>query len=491
MTPATDLAGVLGTAFPLLDGSPRRDGASVPVENPADLDRPVGALIHATPRLARDALAGAASGFRGWSRRPAGERIDVLARALALLQARREELARTITLECGKTLREALAEVDGALAEGRWQLEHLDAFVWRRQVRTAIFTARAEVWHEPLGPCLLVTPWNFPLSTVLRKSVPALACGNSVVLKPSELTPFSAQRWVEALLAAGLPPDAVQLLHGAGPELGPTLLCDPLLRAVSFTGSTATGRVLQHALAGRDVRLQAEMGGKNALVLLDDGDLEAALEATLGAAFACAGQWCTGTSRVIVTPARHAEFVERLVARVADLRVGDGLDPRTQMGPVITPTSRRAIEGAVEAALAAGAVAAHRHEDQALRGLPRGNWARPTVLTGVRPEHEVARAEVFGPVVCVLPCDDVADALRLVGATDYGLSLSVYTADPELGEWLVSRSEVGLGHVNLPTTFRDPALPFGGWRGSGSGEPECGDEARRFFCSTRSVYRVP
>ncbi|MDQ7051799.1 MAG: aldehyde dehydrogenase family protein [candidate division KSB1 bacterium] len=345
--------------------------------------------------------------------------------------------------------------------------------------------------HEPLGVVLLITPWNFPLATVLRKMIPALAAGNTVVLKPSELTPLTAVALFHLMDASGLPPGVANLVLGEGPVVGKALVQHLDVRAISFTGSTVTGLQLARLLDARGVRFQAEMGGANTLVVLADADLEAAADAAVSAGFACCGQWCTGTGRVIVEQEKYAEFLPKLLTRLKKMVIGDGRDARVNMGPLISAQQRNKIEQAVQRALAEGArllCGGRRPADPALQ---KGYFYEPTLLADVTAEMEAAWEEIFGPVLVAMPARDPDEALALANGTRYGLAFSVYTRDAEKAGKFLREVEAGLCHVNLPTGFRDPVLPLLGWKDSGRGWPEAGKYGLEFLTRTKAVYGEP
>lgn len=452
-------------------------------ENPA---RPHETAVRWCPAGADDARAAmdaAAGAFPAWADVPLAERGALLARLLGAVEEHAEAFAMLITHENGKPLRDARAEIRSGLADARHPLAEAARLGVTEPVSVPGATVRSETVLEPLGVCLLITPWNFPLATVLRKLVPALLWGNPVVVKPSELTPGPAARLFDLLAELPLPPGTASLVLGHGGEIGPVLAGHPALRAISFTGSTATGLGLARLTAGRDVRLQLEMGGKNTLVVLADADLDAAAEAAATAGFGCTGQWCTGTGRVIVERTVHDEFVHRLTARAAALRVGPGDDPATDLGPLVTVGRVRFAQAAVASATAAGARLLCGGETP-----PGGHYFTPAVLDRVTEGMEAFTDELFVPVLPVTAARDAADALRLANTGDRGLSASVFSRDAAHAEIFARRIEAGIVHVNLHTAYREPALPVPGWRESGRGLPECGRYARDFFTRPRAVY---
>lgn len=494
LTP-TEREEVLDETLGLCEDAPLRPrvacavGMEVQRENPANLDEVAVAFTPDDPAGARNAMDRVAEAAPMWARTPKSRRLEILARARDLVARDREVLAGLITLENGKLLREARGEVDGSLADWDHQLASVAAAEERIEVGSRTPGVEAHVRREPRGPFLLITPWNFPLATIVRKLVPALALGNTVVTKASELTPGTARHLFQLLAEAGLPEDAASLVLAEGAHVGPTLLGHEALAGVSFTGSTAVGRTIARSVVDRDVEVQLEMGGKNALVCLGDADLDAALDAVMLAGFGVAGQWCTSTSRLLLEESIHDSFLERLVRRVADLRIGDGRSDESDMGPLISRDQQRRFERAVRRGLEGGARLETGGETPCTVGGRPGHWAVPTVFSGVESGSWLATEEVFGPLVSVIRVEGPEHALGVAGDTDYGLSFSVFTSDPDHARLFVEGMEAGMCHVNLPTPYREPALPLGGWCGSGRGIPECGDLGPWLHTRMKSVYQ--
>ena len=458
--------------------------------NPADLAECIGHVQLADGVLAQAAMESAAEAWLAWRRRRHEERLAPLVTALDFLDARRDAVARTITRENGKTLRESHAEIDAAIRDGRYQLRLTHELPARVQAERFNAEVHSELWHEPIGVFLLITPWNFPLATIVRKLIPAIAWGNTVVVKPAGITPLTAAAWFETLDEAGLPTGVANLVLGKSSVVASTLIDHPALRGVSFTGSTAVGLEICQRVAARDVRLQMELGGKNALVVMADADLEAAVEAATFAAFSCAGQWCVSTSRVIVEQPAYRRFTDALCERVARIRVGNGLSDTTDMGPVISADQLAEVEQAIQTANTEGAqLVCGGHTMPTLDGV-RGYYVQPTIFADVTERMQLATEEVFGPVLAVMQARDCDEAVRLVNATEYGLSFSVYTKDDQVAERFMREIEAGMCHVNLPTPYREPDLPLSGWRQSGRGVPECGRYAREFYTRSKVVYRA-
>lgn len=452
-------------------------------ENPSRSAETAARWCPATPDDARAALESAATAASSWTALPLAERAARLTRVLTAVETNASELAALITRENGKTLRDSRAEITSGLADARHAIAEVATHGIVEAASIDEAPVRSKLILEPVGPCLLVTPWNFPFATILRKLVPALLYGNTAVVKPSELTPGPAC-WLFALLAKpDFPAGVVSLILGPGSELGPILAGHPAVRAISLTGSTAAGASLARVVNGRDVRLQLEMGGKNSLVVLADADLDLAVDAAVVGAFSCSGQWCTGTGRVIVEREIHDEFTQRLAARAARLRPGPGDQEASDLGPLVTATRVTFAQAAVAAAMTAGA---------RLRcgggTLPGGHYFAPTVLDKVTEVMAVFTDELFVPVLPVIVAHDSHDALRLANAGNYGLCASIFSRDVAKAVNLTRGLEAGIVHVNLHTAYREPALPVAAWRDSGRGLPECGRFSRDFYTRPRAVY---
>lgn len=473
---------------PFVAGRWRDSSAISTRSDPADQRRIVGEAAAADAADVTDAFAAAVDAGRRWAQTGIGERAEHLERFLAELEARAGELATAITLEMGKPIREARAEVARAIETGRYQ------------VRSALADPVASDWdadpdsltgweeREPLGVVALITPWNFPVATVLRKLIPALVCGNAAILKPADLTPLSMRVLLECSLAAAMPPGLINCLPGPGRTLGPLILGDPRLAGVSFTGSTEVGTGILETLAGRDVPAQMELGGKNAAVVLADADLPRAAAAIAEAAYLCAGQWCVGTSRVIaVEPIATALF--GLVAEAAAARrIGAGIDEATELGPMASRSQLDIVRDHVDRARSDGATLLTGGEQPDDDGLREGLFYRPTVFTGVERTSALATDEVFGPVVAGIVARDLDDAIELTNEVEYGLSAAIFTSSRDSARRFVAAADVGRVSVNAHTGASKPELPLGGRKASGRGEPENGASARRFFTRHKTVY---
>ena len=455
--------------------------------NPANRDETVCEAQASVPQDVEQAMAAATQAFGGWSQTPAPRRAALLQEFWLRMKAREEDIVRTLTHENGKTLRESRGEFNAALKETDFQIGQ-GRRVAGKYLPSEVPDTASYLMRRPLGVVTLITPWNFPLSVTCRKLVPAIIAGNCCILKPSDLTPMTEALLFELLHEAGLAPGVANFVTGRGSVIGDVLVTHSAVKAVSFTGSTEVGVGIARKLAGRATKVQLEMGGKNPLVVLADADLPKAVEAAAVGGYGCSGQWCTSTSRVIVEDAIYEPFVERLAAAARALRVGDGFDESTQMGPVCGEQQFESIVRYIEVGKREGARLCAGGYALTDGKLARGCFIAPTVFADVTPEMRIAQEEIFGPVLVVLRAKDFDDALCQANETQYGLASSIYTNDMAKAQRFVSESEVGLCHVNLTTAWKEPQLEFGGIKESGRGLPEAGENGLEFFTTHKAVY---
>lgn len=451
--------------------------------NPADPQEIVARAPDGGAGDARRAVDTAAQAADRWRKVIPPERGKIVLRAARILEDRLEEVATLLTREQGKLLSESRAEVKRAI-----DIMEYSAGLGRRLGGQTLPAEAPGVFcytlRQPIGPVALLTPWNFPVAIPCWKIAPALVCGDPVVFKPSPLTPATASRVVEIFLEAGVPPDVLSLVHG-GAAVGTALVDDSRIAGISFTGSTKVGMAINLAAARRMARTQLEMGGKNPQVVLADADMALAVEACITAAFGSTGQRCTATSRAIVEKAAAPEFMDRLVARAAALRVGRGDAAAVDMGPVVDENRWAEVAGFVDRARRAGA--------EVLTGggrpasLPEGHFYAPTVVRA-RPDQEIAREEVFGPVLSVVEADDFEGALAIANSVDYGLCASVFTRDIGRALRFVDLIQAGMIHVNRPGLGGFAHFPFGGLKHSSFGPREVGEDTLAFFTDLKSVY---
>jgi aldehyde dehydrogenase (NAD+) len=460
-----------------------RDGATFEDENPALRGSNIALFPSSTPEDVREALDAADNAYRSWKRTPLAERQNYIAEFLRLLKAAREELARIVTLENGKTIKESRAEVDSALVEGSYHLNQVAAFSGHSGPG-AFRDISTWVQYQPLGIAGIISPWNFPMNVMNRKALPALLTGNTVVFKPASFTPWSGVFMAQLLERAGLPPGVFNCVTGLGSRIGNVIVEDPRVRAISFTGSTEVGKKIQVKCAANLTRTQLELGGKNALIVMDDADIGEAVNAAATAGFSNGGQWCTSTSRILLHKGIAKSFLDTLTARCAKMNVGDGLLETTDMGPVAGPDQFRDISKAIEQAKADGAtmVAGAEAVD------PRGYFIRPTVFTNVKTTMPIFRDEIFGPVIAVCEFSSLDEAIELANNSIYGLSSAIFTKNLANAKKYVDGIEAGLAHVNIHTGYKEPSMPFGGVKQSGAGLPENSQTGLEFFVDQKAVY---
>jgi len=439
--------------------------------NPAHPSEVIGTFEEATARDVDAAVRRAAAAQREWARVPVPARAERIAAVGAELERRKGELASLVAREAGKVLIEAGGDVQEAIDMAAFVAGQGRA-AWGTVHPSELGDKLAFTTRQPVGVVGMITPWNFPIAIPSWKCFPALLAGNGMVLKPSEHAPACAAAFVEACIAGGIPGDLIQVVHGFA-EPAQALTVHPGVRAVSFTGSVTTGRRVAAAAMETGPRLVSlELGGKNAMVVLEDADLELAVDGALFGAFGTAGQRCTSTSRLIAHPAVVDELVERITARAAALRLGDPTDPTTDVGPVITRESGERI------ASISGAP---------LRDIDGGTYVEPTVVRVDRDDRRACE-ELFGPVLSVLVAADVHDAVELVNSAEYGLSAAVYTRDINRALRAVAEIDTGIVYVNAPTIGAEIHLPFGGTKHTGNGYREAGTRGLEQFSETKTVY---
>ena len=472
-----------------IDGSFRDFGAEreIPSINPSDAADTVALVPEGGPTAAAAAAAAAATALPAWRARTGPARAELLHAWAGVIAARAEELARAMTREVGKPIGEARGEVARCVTILRYyagEAVRTVGDVIPAQAPGALqFTLR-----EPLGVVALITPWNFPLAIPLWKAAPALAFGNSVVLKPSEMSSHLASLLAETAAAARIPDGVFNVVFGTGTASGVPLLREDVVRGVSFTGSAAVGASVAALAAGRNVRYQTEMGGKNVVIVARDADLDAAATLTASGAMRFAGQKCTATSRVVVAREVEAEFLERLRARVEQLPLGPVDDPAAAVGPLISERARDSITQALREGAPERVFGGTLPDDAR---FARGFFFAPVVIRLHDPDVPLAQRELFGPVLAAFTAHDLDEAVAIANRTPYGLSASLFTRDIRAALAYVHRIEAGLVRVNGDTTGVDPHAPFGGVKGSSSGSREQGPAAREFYTETKTVQINP
>lgn len=455
--------------------------------NPADHDDVIGRFPRSDARDVQKAVESARRGFELWRRTPAPARGDVMRRAGDLLVRRKDEIADLMTREMGKPLAETRGDVQEgidtayyAATEGRRLFGHT--------VPSELRNKWAMSFRRPIGVCGIITPFNFPLAIPTWKIFPALLCGNAVIFKPAEDVPHTGHVFVEILLEAGVPPEVVQLVHGMGEQAGKALVDHPDVPAISFTGSTETGKLVGETCGRMHKRLSLEMGGKNAQIVLDDADLDLALDGVLWGAFGTTGQRCTATSRLVLQGGIHDEFLGRLVERVKKLRLGDGRKPGTDVGPMINEAAIRKTEHYVDVGQSEGADLLCGGRRATGKGLDKGWYFEPTIFARVEAGMRIEQEEIFGPVLSVLRVNTPDEAFTVNNDVKYGLSSSLYTRDVNLAFRALNELDNGITYVNAPTIGAEAHLPFGGVKQTGNGHREGGWEVYEFYSETKVGY---
>ena len=466
--------------------TPPDSGVYIPDLNPADTRDIVGEFPNSTSQDALNALDSTRTAAPEWAALAAPARGEYLRKAADILAARADAVAADLMREEGKSLPEAKGETLRGVA----LLRYYAAETWRPDGEV-IPSAGAATWlmtkRVPLGVVSLITPWNFPIAIPLWKAAPALAFGNAVVMKPSEHAPKTAWHIAKVFEEAGLPAGVFNVVFGEGARTGETLTANRRVNGVSFTGSARTGRLIRRIAAEHGKKVQLEMGGKNAVVVLKDADLNQALALTIQGAFKSAGEKCTATSRVIVAREIYAEFKERLVQMTKALTLGPGDFADAYLGPVISSAARENILKAVEAAKAEGAelLCGGKIPEGSL--FENGFFIEPAIFDKVRINMTIAREEVFGPVLCLMEADGLEDAVYQLNETDYGLSASLFTRDLNAAMYFAERAQAGMIRINGETAGVEPQAPFGGMKNSSSYSREQGQAARDFYTQIKTI----
>ncbi len=417
---------------------------------------------------------------------PAPKRAEILMRAGILLQQRKEQYAHDMTREMGKVLAETRGDVQEAIDEA-FYVAGEGRRLFGQTTPSELQNKFAMSVRMPLGVVGMITPWNFPMAIPSWKLFPALVSGNTCVIKPAEDTPLSTYNLVQTLMDAGLPPGVVNIVAGFGPEAGAPLLEHKDVRAISFTGSSEIGSLVGQRAAANFKPVSLEMGGKNAQIVMDDANLELAVDGALWGAFGTTGQRCTATSRILLQKGIAAKFTDELVARVKKLKVGSGLDASVDVGPQVNEAQIATSKKYVEIAVAEGAKLLTGGQPLTDGSCARGTFFAPTVFAGVTSDMRIAREEVFGPVVSVIEFETFEEAIAIANSIDYGLSTSLYTKDVNRAFTAMRDLEAGITYINAPTIGAEVHLPFGGVKQTGNGHRE-GLGAIDFFTTWKAVY---
>jgi len=464
-----------------------RGGKAFENRNPANTSELIGMFPASTEEDVHAAVAAAREAFKTWRLVPAPKRAEILFRAAELLVRRKEEMARDMTREMGKILSETRGDVQEAI-----DMTYYMAGEGRRQFGQ---TAPSELPNkfamsirQPLGICTMITPWNFPMAIPSWKIMPALILGNTVVFKPASDTPLSGYNLVQILIEAGVPRGVVNIITGSGSKVGLPLMQSPEVKLVSFTGSTEIGRSVSEACAPQFKPCQLEMGGKNAISVMEDANLDLAVDGAIWGGFGTTGQRCTAASRVIVHKKVYKEFLDRFVARAKSLKVGDGLDPTTEMGPCVSESQLHTVMEYVEIGKNEGAklVAGGRRLEAGAHA--KGWFHEPTIFADCDPKMRVAQEEIFGPVVSVVPCDSLEQAVEINNGVVYGLSASIYTRDVNRAFQAMRDLHTGIVYVNAPTIGAETHMPFGGVKQTGNGHREAAVACLDFYSEWKTIY---
>ena len=455
--------------------------------NPANRDDVIGEFPASTAEDARQAVASAAAARKTWAGMSSVSRGQFLMKAAAYLQGKAEDYAQAVTRECGKSILEARGEVGRAVTllqyYGVEGMNPVGSVVPSANPNILLYTNRV-----PLGVAGLITPWNFPLAIPVWKMAPALVYGNTIVLKPASTAPHIGALIARMWEAVDLPKGVFNFVTGSGGAAGNEIVTNPMVNAISFTGSAKVGRGIAIGAASRNIRFQLEMGGKNPVIVLPDADLEQAAEITVSGAMKYSGQKCTATSRAIVVGGVIEEFTTLVVDKVKKLKIGPGSDPASVIVPVIDEPSRQNIVAAVQRGQEEGGVVLAGGAVPKGDGFDRGTYVQPTVLSKVRPDAFVACEEIFGPVLTIIPARSADEAIEIANSVEYGLSAGVFPRNLNSALDFANRIEAGIVKINGETAGVEPQVPFGGMKASSSGSREQGKAAIEFFTETKTIY---
>jgi len=455
--------------------------------NPADGSELIGRFADSAPEDVERAVAAAREAFPAWKALPAPKRGEILYRAAEILVRRKEEFARDMTREMGKVLDETRGDVQEAIdmtyymaGEGRRQFGQTTPSEMPQKFQMSV--------RQPVGIAGLITPWNFPMAIPSWKMMPALILGNTVVIKPATDTPLSVVHLLRALHEAGLPKGVVNMVTGSGTAAGSPLMHHKDVGIVSFTGSTEVGRKVSEACAPAFKHCHLEMGGKNVIMVMEDANLDLAVDGAVWGGFGTTGQRCTAASRVVVHKKVYKEFAERFAARAKALRVGNGLDPKVQMGPCVSEGQRATVERYVGIAKGEGAKLLAGGNRLAGGEHAKGFFHEPTIFGDCDPKMRVSREEIFGPVVALVPVASLDEAIEVGNSVEYGLSAAIYTQDVNKAFRAMNEMYTGIFYVNAPTIGAETHLPFGGTKNTGNGHREACVQALDVFSEWKSIY---
>ena len=455
--------------------------------NPANTDEIIGEFPLSTEADVNEGVAAARAAYAKWRLVPAPKRAEILFRAAELLVKHKEEFSRDMTREMGKVLAETRGDVQEAI-DMTYYMAGEGRRLFGQTTPSELPSKFAMSVRQPIGVCGMITPWNFPIAIPSWKMMPALVCGNTVVLKPAEDTPLSSYHLVETLAEAGLPAGVVNLVSGDGPGAGAPLAKHKDVPVISFTGSTSTGRIIAETCAPSFKHYSLEMGGKNIILVMDDANLDLAIDGAIWGGFGTTGQRCTAASRLGVHKSVYKEFVARLVERARKLKVGNGLDPTVDMGPTINEQQLSTVMSYVEIGKKEGAKLLTGGHRLTAGEYDKGWFHEPTVFDDCDPNMRIAQEEIFGPVVSVIPVDSLEQGIEVANGVPYGLSASIYTRNVNRAFAAIQDLYTGIVYVNAPTIGAETHLPFGGTKHTGNGHREAAVAAIDFFTEWKSVY---
>ncbi len=464
-----------------------RSGKAIENRNPADTDELIGMFGASTEEDTNNAVEAAKEAYKKWRLVPAPKRAEILFRAAELLVKRKEDLARDMTREMGKVLAETRGDVQEAI-DMTYYMAGEGRRLFGQTTPSELPNKFAMSVRQPIGVCGMITPWNFPMAIPSWKIMPALICGNTVVIKPAHDTPLSVYHLVQVLVEAGVPRGVVNIVSGSGSKAGVALTKHADVSVISFTGSTAVGRMIAEACAPDFRHHSLEMGGKNIILVMDDANLDLAVDGAIWGGFGTTGQRCTATSRIAVHKNVYKDFLERFVERAKSLKVGNGLDSSTDMGPCINEDQLKTVMEYVEIGKNEGAklmAGGHRLEGGA---YAKGWFHQPTVFGDCTPKMRIAQEEIFGPVVSVMPMQSLEEGLEIANGVIYGLSASIYTRNVNRAFEAMRDLYTGIVYVNAPTIGAETHLPFGGTKQTGNGHREAAVAAIDFFTEWKTVY---
>ena len=455
--------------------------------NPADTRDVVGIFQKSGKADVDAAIEAAKRAFAKWRLVPAPKRAEIVYRAGEMLMERKEEYSRDMTREMGKIIKEARGDVQEAI-DTAYYMAGEGRRMFGPTTPSELPNKFAMAVRQPLGVCAMITPWNFPMAIPSWKLLPAIVCGNTCVIKPAQDTPLSTFNLVRTLSDAGVPKGVINIVSGFGSRIGAPLMEHPEVRAISLTGSTDVGRIVGTTAAKSFKHCSLELGGKNPMIVLDDANLDLAIDGGLWGGFGTTGQRCTATSRIIVQKGIYSEFVERYVERAKSLKVGNGLDETVEMGPAVNEAQLKTDLDYVQIGQSEGAkmkCGGHRLDKG---DLQYGWFLEPTVFVDVDPKMRIAQEEIFGPVVSIIPCNDLENAIEIANNIEYGLSSALYTKDVNKAFTAMRDLHAGITYINAPTIGAEVHLPFGGVKATGNGHREGGFGAIDFYTEWKSIY---